>query len=43
MTQSKGGVYLPDRDYTRTGATDTGGTYASPTLTSRRNTRRAIA
>ncbi len=33
-TPSKGGVYLPDRDYTRTGATDTGGTYASPTITS---------
>lgn len=30
---SNGGAYVPTADYTRTGATDTGGTYASPALT----------
>lgn len=34
MGKSTGGSYLPNADYTRTGATDTGGTYASATLTS---------
>lgn len=33
MGKSTGGSYLPNADYTRTGATDTGGTYASATLT----------
>lgn len=33
-TSSPGGVFLPDRDYTRTGSTDTGGTYVTPTITS---------
>lgn len=31
---SEGGSYVPAFDYTRTGATDTGGTYVSATLTS---------
>jgi hypothetical protein len=33
MSKSTGGSYLPNADYTRTGATDTGGTYASIALT----------
>lgn len=32
-TNSLGGAYQPQRGYTRTGATDTGGTYASATVT----------
>lgn len=34
MSKSIGGAYLPRRSYNRTGATDTAGTYASPTITS---------
>src|SRR5262252_5236035 len=32
-----GGAYLPNRNYNRTGATDTSGTYVSPTISSIRS------
>lgn len=32
-TNSLGGIYDPRRGYSRTGATDSGGTYATPTIT----------